>query len=52
MSLICCTSDCVYQTEGYCSLVQAASAGEASENGCIHYVRKSTGKYKKEDKKN
>ncbi len=48
MSIIGCTIDCVYQTDGYCTLEHAASGGEASENGCIHYVRKSGSKYKKE----
>lgn len=48
MSIIGCTSDCVYQNDGYCTLEHAASGGEASENGCIHYVRKTGGKYKKE----
>lgn len=48
MSLIGCTSDCVYQTDGYCTLEHAASGGEASENGCIHYVRKLSSKYKKD----
>lgn len=48
MSIIGCTSDCVYQNDGYCTLEHAASGGQASENGCIHYVRKSNGKYKKE----
>lgn len=45
MSLIGCTSDCVYQQDGYCNLEQAASGGQSSENGCIHYVQKRTSKY-------
>ncbi len=49
MSIIGCTSDCVYQNDGYCTLEHAASGGEASENGCIHYVRKSGAKYRKEN---
>lgn len=41
MSLIACLSNCVYQQEGYCSLVRAGSAGLPSdEESCINFVPK------------
>ena len=40
MSIITCTSDCIYQQEGLCHLEQAASPGEESQDGCVHYVKK------------
>lgn len=46
MNIICCTSDCVYQTEGYCTLEHAASGGERDENGCLYYVQKCNSKFK------
>ncbi|WP_186564497.1 hypothetical protein [Lawsonibacter celer] len=39
MSLIACTSNCVYQQDGYCSLERAASRGLPSEQeSCVHFV--------------
>lgn len=42
MSLIPCTSPCVYQQEGQCRLERAASRGvcdsEMAASGCVHYV--------------
>jgi hypothetical protein len=53
MSYIACTSDCVYQKDGCCSLERAASGNEngAKDNACIHYVKtkSSSGKKRKPD---
>lgn len=39
MSLIACTSDCVYQRDGYCALVRAASTGAPCEREpCVNFV--------------
>ena len=39
MSLIACTSDCVYQQDGYCTLERAASCGLPDESeSCVHFV--------------
>ncbi|SMC50465.1 hypothetical protein SAMN02745168_1281 [Papillibacter cinnamivorans DSM 12816] len=39
MSLIACTSHCVYQQDGFCSLERAASSGEPSgDNACVNFV--------------
>ena len=39
MSLIPCTSKCVYQTDGICTLNSAAAAGVPSLGGaCIHFI--------------
>gem|GEM_PF-3130090 len=40
MSLIACTSNCIYQQDGCCRLERAASVGMLSEaqNGCVHYI--------------
>lgn len=41
VSLIVCTSECLYQLDGYCSLERAASGGTPSaENPCVHFVPK------------
>lgn len=41
MNLITCTSNCIYQISGVCSLDRAAAHGVLSkEAGCIHYVPK------------
>lgn len=41
MSLILCTSECLYQVDGYCSLERALSGGEPNENNpCINFVPK------------
>ena len=39
MSLITCTSDCVYQQDGYCGLARAGSCGvpDAAES-CVNYI--------------
>ena len=38
MSLIQCTAPCVYQQEGQCTLVRAASPGPPNEHGCLNFV--------------
>ncbi len=39
MSLIACTSDCVYQQDGYCALERAASCGSPStDEPCVNFV--------------
>ena len=39
MSLIHCTSQCVYQSDGICTLDSAAAAGQPSLGGaCIHFI--------------
>ncbi len=39
MSLIACTSDCVYQQDGYCSLERAASCGmPCPADPCVNFV--------------
>lgn len=41
MSLIVCTSECLYQLDGYCSLERAGSGGVPStENPCVNFVPK------------
>ena len=45
MSLIACTSDCIYQKDGCCNLEHATAGGESSKNGCLHYVQKQGAKY-------
>lgn len=41
MSLIVCTSECLYQIDGYCSLERAVSGGVPSESDpCVHFVPK------------
>ncbi|MCD8004888.1 MAG: hypothetical protein LUD69_07145 [Oscillospiraceae bacterium] len=45
MSLIACTSDCLYQQEGRCTLERAASGGTPSaENPCVHFVPRRAGR--------
>lgn len=42
MSLIACTSPCVYQQDGSCTLERAASCYTASdEAGCVNFVPRS-----------
>ena len=41
MSLIPCTSGCVYQADGLCSLQRTVSCGAFSSDvpaGCVHFV--------------
>lgn len=39
MGLIVCTSECVYQLDGYCSLERACSGGAPdAENPCVNYI--------------
>ena len=39
MSLIPCTSECVYQSEGLCTLDSAAAAGMPALGGaCVHFI--------------
>ncbi|MCL2569294.1 MAG: hypothetical protein FWE12_07720 [Oscillospiraceae bacterium] len=42
MSLIPCTSNCVYQLEGCCTLERAASQGTRAPAddtpGCVHFI--------------
>lgn len=43
MSLILCTSDCLYQLDGYCSLERVGSGGSPTDtNTCMNYVPKRT----------
>lgn len=43
MSLIACTSNCVYQQDGYCSLVRAGSTGApCAEDPCVNFVPRSS----------
>lgn len=39
--MIPCTGDCVYQTEGQCSLVHAASKGSSAKGDCRYRVSRS-----------
>lgn len=42
MSIIACTSDCVYQREGYCTLDRALSCGMPSKaDPCVNFIPKS-----------
>ena len=41
LSLIQCTSPCVYQQDGQCTLVRAASPGVPNEHGCLNFVPQS-----------
>ncbi len=42
MSIIACTSDCVYQSDGYCTLDRALSCGLPSEaDRCVNFIPKS-----------
>ena len=44
MSLIVCTSECLYQLDGYCTLERAVSGGAPSEeNPCVNFVPKRGG---------
>lgn len=39
MVFIACTSACVYQSDGCCTLERAAASGlPAGENACVNYV--------------
>lgn len=39
MSLISCTSDCLYQKDGTCCLDKAMSSGDPSrDHPCVNYV--------------
>ena len=38
VSLIACTSDCVYQQDGCCRLSRAGAAGIPRPDGCINCV--------------
>ena len=41
LSLIPCTSHCVYQLDGCCTLERAASGGTRSAqdaSGCVHFI--------------
>lgn len=41
MSLIHCTSDCLYQQEGYCGLEEASHVTNATGTiGCLYFVGK------------
>ncbi len=42
MSLIACTSPCVYQQDGYCSLDRAVSCGAPTRRDpCVNFVPRS-----------
>ena len=38
MSLIQCTSPCIYQQDGQCTLVRAASQGPPNPHRCLNFV--------------
>lgn len=38
MSWIPCTAPCVYQQDGQCTLVRAASQGMSNGYGCLNFV--------------
>lgn len=39
MSLIHCTSNCLYQQDGYCSLEKASQVSNSSnQEGCLHFI--------------
>lgn len=41
MSLIPCTSNCMYQEDGYCTLERAASSGApCGVKDCVHFLPK------------
>ena len=46
MSFIPCTSGCVYQIDGCCTLERAASCGTHTERGtapgCVHFIGKAS----------
>jgi hypothetical protein len=46
MSYIACTSDCVYQKDGVCTLERAASVNSLTSKGnaCVHYIKKNKNK--------
>lgn len=39
MSLIPCSDDCVYQSDGYCLLETPAVVTNHEKNGCVHYIQ-------------
>lgn len=43
MSLILCTSNCIYQKQGECTLDRAVSAGQKKydKGYCAYYIKKS-----------
>lgn len=47
MSLIFCTSECIYQKDGVCMLDNAVSSGVPNAGGCIHYIPKKHQQYEK-----
>lgn len=42
MSFIACTSNCVYQQDGCCTLEHTAPRGDAikPQDNCIHFIQK------------
>ena len=38
MSWIPCAAPCVYQLDGQCTLVRAASSGTPNGHGCLNFV--------------
>ncbi len=42
MTLIECTSDCIYQQDGTCRLQKAMSTGVPSDHPCVNYVPKTS----------
>jgi hypothetical protein len=39
MSLIACTSHCIYQEDGYCALDRAACVGQPStDEDCVNFI--------------
>lgn len=50
--MIPCSSMCIYQRDGFCSLDYAAAVrSEERTSGCIHYVPYKEVKHRKNDKK-
>ena len=42
MNLIPCSEDCLYQTDGCCTLEKPAQVTGSAAHGCVHFVRKKT----------
>lgn len=38
-SMIPCSADCVYQTDGYCTLETPAIVTNISNHGCVHRIQ-------------
>ena len=52
MSLIPCTSLCVYQLDGTCTLQRTMSSGTAanSVSGCVHFIQVSDSDFSRQER--